>query len=505
MVDRQVKTGAVISYLTVALNLVLGLLYTPWMLEKLGDSGYGVYSIATSVLSFILVDIGVNFAVSRYTAKFALTKDRKSTEDMLSAAVRVNTVCVLIMTALFAIYWFCIDFIYTGFTPDEISSLKSVYIVVASTNLIIYLLSPVNAVLTGTNRFIFYKLCDLAARVLTITGAIFTLVYGMGLLWFAAANYCFIIIVSLAKIVYVRKAFGFRLSLFIPHKAYTRLILGMSLWLTVTTVCQRLSLSLMPTFLGMWWDSSQTAYFALAARIEGIIFTVSCALNGLFIPGVTLIVESSQSEDELRKRLADTFTRVGKFQLTVLGAVILGFAVMGKGFIPLWIKDESYLVSYPVTVLITLPMLYTMTQDIASTALVVTGKLRRRAVAYALSLVVSVAFALILVPKYGALGAGISYFLGEVSCKCVLMTFVYKKDLGIPVWTAIKNCYLRMLPPLAVYTAFLMLLERFVPSSGIVVFALKVLAAAVVYLCSVWFLGYTREDKDFVRKLAKRI
>ena len=45
----QIKMGALISYLSLALNTVTGLIYTPWMVSKIGQANYGLYSLATSL------------------------------------------------------------------------------------------------------------------------------------------------------------------------------------------------------------------------------------------------------------------------------------------------------------------------------------------------------------------------------------------------------------------------------------------------------------------------
>ena len=68
---NQRKAGAILSYVIIALNTLVGLLYTPYMLHKMGQNEYGLYSLVASVIGYLtILDFGFGNAVIRYTAKF---------------------------------------------------------------------------------------------------------------------------------------------------------------------------------------------------------------------------------------------------------------------------------------------------------------------------------------------------------------------------------------------------------------------------------------------------
>ena len=51
MAINQLKTGALLSYISIILNNIIGLLYTPFMLRMMGQSEYGLYSLVASVVA----------------------------------------------------------------------------------------------------------------------------------------------------------------------------------------------------------------------------------------------------------------------------------------------------------------------------------------------------------------------------------------------------------------------------------------------------------------------
>lgn len=63
---NQLKAGVVLNYVSIVLNMVIGLIYTPFMLRKLGQSEYGLYSLAASIIAYLTVlDLGFGNAIVR--------------------------------------------------------------------------------------------------------------------------------------------------------------------------------------------------------------------------------------------------------------------------------------------------------------------------------------------------------------------------------------------------------------------------------------------------------
>ena len=72
---NQLKAGATISYLALGINIITGLLYTPWMINSIGRTNFGLYTLAMSVISLFVFDFGLSSAVTRFIAKY-LAMDR---------------------------------------------------------------------------------------------------------------------------------------------------------------------------------------------------------------------------------------------------------------------------------------------------------------------------------------------------------------------------------------------------------------------------------------------
>ena len=61
--NKQIKIGAILSYLGIGLSILSALIYSPWMLSKIGSSDYGLYTLASSLINLFLIDFGISETV----------------------------------------------------------------------------------------------------------------------------------------------------------------------------------------------------------------------------------------------------------------------------------------------------------------------------------------------------------------------------------------------------------------------------------------------------------
>ena len=78
MKKNEIKLGAILSYLIIVLNMVIGIVYTPILTTKLGQSEYGLYSLVSTIISYLTVlDFGFGNAIIIYTSRFIAKKEKQ--------------------------------------------------------------------------------------------------------------------------------------------------------------------------------------------------------------------------------------------------------------------------------------------------------------------------------------------------------------------------------------------------------------------------------------------
>ena len=53
--SSQRKTGALLSYVSIFVNTIIQLLYTPLLIKMLGQSEYGLYSLVASIIGYLTI------------------------------------------------------------------------------------------------------------------------------------------------------------------------------------------------------------------------------------------------------------------------------------------------------------------------------------------------------------------------------------------------------------------------------------------------------------------
>ena len=70
------KKGAILSYLSIIVNTIVQLLYTPFLIHSLGQSEYGLYSIVSQLIGYLTVlDLGFGNAIVVYGSKYHERKE----------------------------------------------------------------------------------------------------------------------------------------------------------------------------------------------------------------------------------------------------------------------------------------------------------------------------------------------------------------------------------------------------------------------------------------------
>ena len=118
---NQIKVGALISYLALFLNIVTGLLYTPWMINTIGKADYGLFTLAMSVISLFVFDFGLGSAITRFVSKFLAEGRQDKVDSLLGLVFKLYLMGdLLILSSLVVIYFF-LPSIYQGLTPEEMA------------------------------------------------------------------------------------------------------------------------------------------------------------------------------------------------------------------------------------------------------------------------------------------------------------------------------------------------------------------------------------------------
>ena len=185
---KQIGFGAIISYVAIIVNIVVGLIYTPWMVKQIGQSQYGLYTLANSLITLFLVDFGLSAAAARYVSNYHAEGKEEQVNNFLGVIYKFYIIVDLVIFIALTVLYFFIDKIYIKLTPEELKQFKVVYIIAASFNIVNLPFVTFNGILTAYEKFIQLKLADLIYRAIVVALTVTVLLLNWGLYALVAAH-----------------------------------------------------------------------------------------------------------------------------------------------------------------------------------------------------------------------------------------------------------------------------------------------------------------------------
>lgn len=488
--SKQIKFGAILSYVTIALSVLSGLLYTPWLEETIGKSQYGLYTLANSLIILFMVDFGLSAATSRYLAKYNAEGNKEAAERFLGAVYKLYLLIDGLIFAVLLVLFFFLEAIYVKLTPAELAQFKVVYVISGLFSVISFPFVTFNGILTAYEKFVPLKILDIVYRVFNIGFTVLALLMGHGLYALVSVHAAVGLLVLLIKYIVIRRTLPIRANLQSREKGIYKEIFSFSLWVTVSALAMRLVFNITPSILAVVAGSSAIAVFGIVNTIEGYTYTITTAINGMFLPRISRFLTRKEGQEDLNS----LFLNVGKFQVALNGLIVAGFAVVGRSFIRLWM-GEDYDQAYLGILLVIIPGLFYNGLQIADTTMTAMKKVKQPAIVSLITGLTNVALSFVLSYFLDVTGACLS-ICAAYTLRSVLLTVIYHRQLPLDIPRFMKNCYLRMIAPIGLTVLLGAGLNYLVADGGWLIFLLKAAFTAIVYLILTFLLGCSREERN---------
>lgn len=488
--SKQLKIGILISYLAIGINIVTGLLYTPWMIHSIGRENFGLYTLALSVITLFVFDFGLSAAVTRFIAKYVAEGRQDKANQCYGLVYRLYIgIDVILLAILIGVYFF-IPQIYKELSPDEIEKFKVVYCITSIYSILSFPFIPLNGILTAYERIVQLKLCDVAHKLIIVGAMSVCLVYGLGLYSLVAVNAISGLITIALKLICVGKYTNQRIDWRYFNRTEFKELIGYSGWVTVISLAQRCIFSVAPSILGALSGSSSIAILGIAITLEGYTYTFANAMNGVFLPKVSRIMYSGDGN------IIPLMVKVARLQIYVIGLIVLGIVCLGHDFIVLWV-GEGFSESYLCAILIIVPSLFQLPQEIGLQAIHAQNKVKSLARVFIYMAVSSLIISIILAKPLGATGIGLAVFFAYI-LRTIGMDIILFRDLGIDVKRFFLDSFGKLAIPLLLCLIIGLCINLLVHSEGWFVFLVKGSVFIFGYLLIMYFLAMNLEEKRFI-------
>ena len=501
---NQLKAGAALNYVVIVLHMLVGLLYTPYMLRMMGQSEYGLYSLVASVISYLTVlDLGLGNAIVRYTAKFRA--EGKTTEQyemfgmFLVLYIMIGGIAFVAGLGLY----FHVDSLFGAtMTLEELDKARIMMMFLIFNLAVTFPMSIFGSIITAYERFVFPKVISILRILLNTVIMICLLEMGYKALAMVILQTIFNLLTLVINYFYCK--YKLQIKIFFRHFqwGFLKEVAVYSFWIFLNVIMDRIYWSTGQFVLGAFVGTAAVAVFAIAIQLEHMYMQFSTAISGVFLPKVTAMV----ARNDNRKEISDLFIRTGRIQYIVIALILTGFIVFGRDFINLW-AGSGYESAYPITLLFFVSLAIPLIQNLGITILQARNQMKFRSLLYILIAVISLVFQIVLAKEYGGIGCAISIagalFLGQG----LIMNIYYQKSQGLNIGLFWKEIMKMSIVPIFIGGGSVFFLHN-ISFGNWFELGIAITIFAIIYMPTFFYLSMNRSERDLfikpVMKLLKR-
>lgn len=502
---NQIKAGAVLNYVIIGLNTLVGLAYTPYMLRCLGQNEYGLYSLVASVIAYLtILDFGFGNAIVRYTAKFRAEGKEQEQWEMFGMFLIVYSLIGLIAICGGLALYFNVDSLFDRtMTASDLSQARTMMLLLTFNLAFTFPLSIFGSIITAYENFIFQRVVNILRIILSTGVLIFVLAIGYKAVALVVVQTIFNLLTLIIHLVYCKKKLKIRIIFGKLDIPFIKEISIYSFWIFLNVIMDKIYWGTGQFVLGALSGTIAVAIFSVAILLQQMYMTFSSSISNVLLPRVTAMVAQSKSDREI----SDLFIRTGRIQCLVISFVLCGFIVFGQGFIDIW-AGPDYSVAYVITLIFFCSLFVPLIQNTGIIILQARNRMKFRSLLYLAISLVSLAFQIILTKSYGAIGCAISIGTALVIGQGLIMNIYYQKKQGIDIIKFWREIGKMLIAPL-LYTGLCLALSGYFNFQRIPTLVVGILAFSLIFMPLVWKFSMNEYERHLllspIKGLTQRI
>ena len=475
---NQMKSGVILNYAIFGLNALVGIVYTPFMLNMLGKNEFGIYSLAGSIVAYLsILDLGFGNAVIRYTSKFrAQGLVLKQYEMFGMFTILYSGIALITVAAGLVLYSYIDVFFHATMTLSEIERTKIILLLLIFNLAITFPLSIYGAIITAYEFFVFPRVVQIIRIILNTITMVCLLYLGYKAIAMVIVQTAFNLMALLANVFYCK--YKLKIKVIFKHIDVSLLkkISVYSFWIFISIIVDRIYWNTGQFILGAFTGPATIAVFSLAVYMQSIYMGFSTTISGVFLPKITAIVTKGDSE----QTISDLFIKIGRIQYIILAYVLSLFILFGRDFIIFWAGNDykdTYLIALIFFASLTVPLV----QTVAVTILQARNRMKFRSLLYLAIAAFSLVFQIIATMKFGVLGCAATIALTLLIGQGLVMNIYYWKTQHLDIlafWKEIAR--MSIIPTLLTFSWFFVL--NIYPINNIFTMCLQMTVFSICYI-----------------------
>lgn len=495
------KSGAILSYVSIIVNTLIQLLYTPLLIRKLTQSEYGLYSLVASIIGYLTVmDLGFGNAIVVYTAKYRAQgklDEEKKLHGMFNLIFKIIGVIAGLLGILL---YFNVETIFGhNMTSMEIHKMKIMMLILSFNLFLTFYFAIYNSIITAYEKFTFQK-------IISIIHSLLKPLLMIPLLFMGYKSITLCIIITLANIftvisnyIYCKKKLKITTKYNGFDKKIFKTIFGYSIWIFLGTIVDKANWSVDNFVLGSVSGTIAVSIYSIAATLNQMFISLSTAISGVLLPKMSKLVAKNATSEELTNEMI----KVGRIQNYVIFLMCSVLVIFGKKFIIVW-AGQGFEESYYVALLLIIPLCIPLIQNLGLSIMQAMNKFKFKSISTFIMAIINVFISIIFAKMWGATGAALGTCISLVICNIILINIYYHKVIKLNV-IRFWNNIIRQSIPFIIPIVIIISVMHFVSITGIVIYVSLIFLYVSLFGLVSYYISMNEYEKNIINKILKKM
>ena len=503
---NNIRWGIVLTYLILATNIVVSIIYTPIMLGILGPSEHGLYNTVTSTMSWLnLLSLGLGSSYIRYYSIYKSKQQETSIHKLNGLFLIIFSILGAIVLGLgFVISQNLSVFFGDGLTSAEYNSARVLSVIVTIDLAIGFPISVFSVIIRAQEQFIQAKLLNLFQAVAHPLISLPLLWSGYGSVGIVLGTLAINVVTYVANIIICIKKLRIQFVFKNFEKGLLKEMLAFSFFIAINSIINQVNTSLDKILLARFVNTTSVSIYTIGFSLYSYYSAFSSAISGIFVPRINKIVnENLADKEKLKSELTAIFVKIGRIQFYIQMLMLTGIIFFGQRFIFFWAGEgykESYYIALMLAVAYTIPLCQSIGVEIQRAQ----NKHQTRTIVYIVMTLFNIILTVFLCQLLGGIGAAVGTAISVFMVEGVFMNIYYHRSLNIDIvcfWKNILRVSLGLLVPLGVGVCIFL----WFPMGTIWQMFLGIGIYCIVYCISMWLVSFNSEEKSLVLGLIKKL
>ncbi len=494
-------TGIILSYLLIAIDIVIGIMLVPFLLHSIGDYGYGVYKLLFSTASYLAVlDFGIGGTITRYIVKYKTEGKEKEKENFMAMGLVIYGVLAVVVIIFASLVCIAIPNIYkASIKSEDMKMAQIMFMILCSTTAVRLFNHAYHGLFAAYERFTYSKGVNIAQVLLRVLLLVIGLYFVKSAMVIAVVDFSLSLSILILNTFYTKLGIKFKVKLHKWDGAIAKEAGVFTLAILFQSIINQFNTNANNMILGAFVDAASIAIYSIALQLYSMYGNLSTSVSSIFLPSISRNVFAGANDDEI----TESIIRPSRMQLMVLLLALSGFVLFGQDFIGVWV-GEGYDIVYILACILLLTSTIDLSQNTITSVLKAKNKLHGKTAILGASTAINIFITFLLVPRFGIIGAVIGTAFSMVFGYGLALNLYYHFKIGVNMITYYKKTYKGILPAVLIALVPGALINRFVSANSWFMFIIEAAIYCILYLTIIYFIGMNKYEKEYVGSLFKK-